>query len=427
MGVVFRGFDPSISRPVAIKVIRSQHSASEEQDREARMRFSREANAAGRLSHPNIVTIYQLGEDRGYQYMAMEYVEGDPLNKIMAPGVPMDPDKALDIVRQVADALDHAHQQEVVHRDVKPPNVLIRPDGRVKIADFGIARVASQTLTQQGIAMGTPAYMAPEQIQGLKVDGRADQFSLAVMAYQMLAGQRPFDAPTEETLILSIMSNEPKQIHDVNSALPPACSAVLHRALMKDPANRYPSCGAFSQALAASLVPAAEPAPVERTIQVADTPATPRGHREKLVVGALALAVIGIWAFIFLGRQHPLHKPAPPPVANAAAAQTPVAPSVARVPVSKTSRATAQKEPASRLSPEELQTQQERQQITAALETKRQQLKTELGEAQSNLDDLRAHSEETDPDVQAAIKRVDSLRKSLDDTSTALANLKSAK
>ena len=143
MGVVFRGLDPSIGRAVAIKVIRSQEFSTADENAEARLRFTREASAAGRLSHPNIVTVYQLGEERGFQYLVMELVPGSSLEKLMGAGTPMKAERALGILRPIADALDHAHGEGVVHRDIKPANILVRPDGKVKITDFGIARVVS--------------------------------------------------------------------------------------------------------------------------------------------------------------------------------------------------------------------------------------------------------------------------------------------
>lgn len=206
MGVVFRGFDPAIGRPVAIKVIRSIHLASAEENAALRLRFTREAAAAGKLSHPNVVTIYQMGEHAGSQYMVMELVSGKSLDEMLTPGRPLDLNAALSILAQIASALDYAHGEGIVHRDIKPANILVRRDGNVKITDFGIARISSQTVTQTGMTMGTPAYMAPEQIKASRVDGKADQFSLAVLAFQMFTGQRPFDADTDHGIMFKIVS-----------------------------------------------------------------------------------------------------------------------------------------------------------------------------------------------------------------------------
>jgi serine/threonine protein kinase/outer membrane protein OmpA-like peptidoglycan-associated protein len=253
MGVVFRGFDPAIGRPVAIKVIRSMHLASAAENAETRLRFAREAVAAGKLSHPNIVTIYHMGDFEGSQYMAMELVNGSSLDHLLEPGVPMEIETTLAILSQVADALDYAHTEGVVHRDIKPANILVRPNGKVKITDFGIARISSQTVTKTGMTMGTPAYMAPEQIMAARVDGKADQFSLAVMAFQMLIGQRPFDADTDHGIMFKIVSEEPPPIHTLNPQIPPSVTPTLGRALAKDSSRRYATCTEFVQALKASI------------------------------------------------------------------------------------------------------------------------------------------------------------------------------
>jgi serine/threonine protein kinase len=161
MGVVFRGFDPSIGRPVAIKIIRAETLASSQDQDEARRRFTREAGAAGRLSHPGIVTVFQLGTEGDHQYLVMELVAGISLDKLLVNGRPLDNRKVVDVVRQIAGALDYAHAHNVIHRDIKPANILVSLEGMVKIADFGVARILSETMTQKGAVLGTPAYMAP--------------------------------------------------------------------------------------------------------------------------------------------------------------------------------------------------------------------------------------------------------------------------
>jgi eukaryotic-like serine/threonine-protein kinase len=253
MGVVLRGFDPGIGRTVAIKLIRSQEFSTSEENIEARLRFTREASAAGRLSHPNIVTVYQLAEERGYQYLVMEFVPGASLERLMRDSPPLPIDQVLGILRSIADALDHAHQEGIVHRDIKPANILVRPDGKVKVTDFGIARVSSQTLTQSGFTFGTPAYMAPEQILAAKIDSRADQFSLAVLAYELFSGRKPFDADSSPALMMQILNQEPRAIDKVSPHIPLICSKVLARAMAKEPSSRYGSCSEFVQALASSL------------------------------------------------------------------------------------------------------------------------------------------------------------------------------
>jgi formylglycine-generating enzyme required for sulfatase activity/tRNA A-37 threonylcarbamoyl transferase component Bud32 len=256
MGVVFRAFDPAIGRPIAIKVIRAQAFATNEEDQEARLRFAHEAAAAGRLSHPNIVTVFHFGEERDYQYLVMELVEGKALNHV-------GPEKCLPILRQLAGALDYAHTRGVVHRDIKPANVLVGADGQIKLTDFGIARLSSQTITQTGMTMGTPWYMAPEQVMSSRVDGKADQFSLAVIAFELLTGRKPFEGPTSQAVMFAIVQADRPAAHEVNPAMPPAISEVLRRAMAKEPANRFPTCLEFVKALEMGLMPPAPQVPVE--------------------------------------------------------------------------------------------------------------------------------------------------------------------
>jgi serine/threonine-protein kinase len=252
MGVVFRGFDPAIGRPVAIKVIQFTHFATEEDRAALKQRFAREATAAGRLSHPNIVTIFHFGEAGDLQYLVQELIEGGSVDYLMRRARP-DVARSISIVSQVAGALDYAHANGVVHRDVKPANILVTTDGRAKLTDFGIARIPSQTITQTGASMGTPAYMAPEQIQGLRTDARADQFSLSVVAYELLAGRRPWIAENNTGLMFKILSEDPPPLHLFNPALSPAISDVVSRALSKLPDQRYPSCTAFASAMTAAM------------------------------------------------------------------------------------------------------------------------------------------------------------------------------
>jgi formylglycine-generating enzyme required for sulfatase activity len=253
MGVVFRGFDPAIGRHVAIKIIRADQLASPEEVSDLKVRFAREAAAAGKLSHPNIVTVYHLGEEGDLQYLVLELVNGASLEKTLSNHQPLDSKTAVSILTQVADALDYAHSEGIVHRDVKPANILVRPDGKSKITDFGIARIASQTFTRTGFTFGTPAYMSPEQILTPRVSGRADEYSLGVIAYQMLSGQKPFDADTGPSLMFQIMETQPPLLHAVNPAVPPRTSEVIAKAMAKKPEDRYPSCREFAKSLSESL------------------------------------------------------------------------------------------------------------------------------------------------------------------------------
>jgi serine/threonine protein kinase len=306
MGIVYRGFEAEIGRTVAVKVIRPQQSPTAEEDAEMKLRFTREAAAAGKLSHPNIVVIYRLGEESGAPYIAMEFVSGVSLDQAVTPGAPMDAQTAISIISQIADALDFAHAEGVVHRDIKPANIMVRPNGRITITDFGIARIVSQTMTKIGHSMGTPAYIAPEQIPGSRVDGKADQFSLAVIAYEILSGRKPFTADTDHGLLYQIMNVEPPALSDVNALLPPACASVVQRALSKAPDQRYPSCFAFVHALRESFVKQEQPKPVipKKKPAAADVP--PRSARKLSsrriqimagVVGFLALTFFAVWMY----------------------------------------------------------------------------------------------------------------------------------
>ncbi|SPE39576.1 putative Calcium/calmodulin-dependent protein kinase [Candidatus Sulfopaludibacter sp. SbA3] len=323
MGVVYRGFDPAIGRAVAIKIIRLNEFATAAEKAELRFRFAREATAAGKLSHPNIVTVHQLGEQGDLQYLVLELVDGQSLEKTLADGQRQDRGIAVSILTQVAGALDYAHGEGIVHRDVKPANILVRADGKVKITDFGIARISSQTVTRSGLSMGTPAYMAPEQIMSARVNGQADQFSLAVIAYQMLSGRRPFIAETEPGLIFKIVSEEPQALHELDRSFSPRTSDVLRKGLAKDPNQRYGTCAGFVKDLAESLE--------ERAVSISGPfpealiPAQASAHRVRkwasaAKLGVTVLAVILLVVFLM----HPSRRPAAVAYSNAPATATSV-------------------------------------------------------------------------------------------------------
>ncbi len=250
MGVVYHAVDPTIGRPVAIKTIRIRDIDDAAERERLRERLFREARSAGVLSHPNIVTIYDMDEDEGVAYIAMAYVNGPTLEKILASDKPLSGANMLRILRQAALALDYAHNKGIVHRDVKPANIMTDEDGAVKVTDFGIAKIASgmhSTITRA--IVGTPNYMSPEQVQGLAVDGRSDQFSLAVIAYEILTGERPFTGEHLSTVIFRIVGEEPQPAHRINGTLTPQIDEVLRRGLAKKPEDRYQSCAAFVLAL----------------------------------------------------------------------------------------------------------------------------------------------------------------------------------
>ncbi|MGO9095462.1 MAG: protein kinase domain-containing protein [Bryobacteraceae bacterium] len=254
MGVVYRALDPAINRPVAIKTIKLEEFSDPVERERLRERLFREAQSAGILSHPNIVTVYDVGEEGDVTYIAMEFVNGSSLEKLLKAPQPPEAQMVLSILQQTAAALDFAHKKGIVHRDIKPANIMLDEDGTAKIADFGVAKIAqSQQMTQTGMVLGTPNYMSPEQVQGKSVDGRADQFSLGVAAYEMLTGEKPFAAETLTTVLYKIVSEEPLPPQHLNPTLAWAVAMVLSRALSKDPAKRYPTCTEFIAALEAAL------------------------------------------------------------------------------------------------------------------------------------------------------------------------------
>jgi len=236
MGVVYRGYDPTIGRTVAVKTVQLDAG-----DTELVMRFRREVQAAGVLSHPNIVTIYDAGEDQGLFYIAMELVEGETLQKMLAQG-PLPVEQVIPLAEQIAAALDHAHGHYIVHRDVKPANIIVS-GGHVKVMDFGIAKVTGATLTGTGQVLGTPSYMSPEVVKGQGADSRSDQFSLGVMLYEMLTGTKPFGGDNITTVIYKIIGEHPEPPSAVKASLDPGVNCVLLKALAKNPAERYQNCG----------------------------------------------------------------------------------------------------------------------------------------------------------------------------------------
>ncbi|HET7452238.1 MAG TPA: serine/threonine-protein kinase [Thermoanaerobaculia bacterium] len=242
MGVVYLAKDPSIGRLVAIKTIRAQSGDDDDSEsREFRERFMREAQTAGILSHPNIVTIYDVGEDKesGVSFIAMEYIEGKTIKALLVDRTNFAPDQISDIIGQVAEALDYAHRKGIIHRDIKPANIMITTDGKVKITDFGIAKVASSNLTSTGQFLGTPNYMSPEQVTGAPVDGRSDIFSLGVVLYEMLSRRKPFAGENLTTISYKIVHENYAPLTDAPKNVPEEFDPILSKALAKDPWNRF--------------------------------------------------------------------------------------------------------------------------------------------------------------------------------------------
>src|SRR5215470_11706343 len=241
MGVVYLARDPLIGRLVALKTFRIGYSVKDQEMEQFRARFIREAQSAGILGHPNIVTIHDVVEqsDDGLAFIAMEYVRGTNLKALLQGDQPLTLPFIVEVIAQVADALDYAHAHRVIHRDVKPANILITADDRVKITDFGIARLDTSNLTQEGQMLGTPNYMAPEQILGREVDHRADIFSLGVMLYEMLTRHKPFQGENLTVVSHRIVYDHFTPPRDYVDDLPPGTEAILGKALEKDPARRY--------------------------------------------------------------------------------------------------------------------------------------------------------------------------------------------
>ncbi|MCU0243027.1 MAG: serine/threonine protein kinase, partial [Vicinamibacteria bacterium] len=291
MGRVYRAFDPELGRTIALKTIRLAFSASAEEQEQFERRFLAEARAAAILSHPNIVIVFDVGRDpdTNMAYIALEYLAGQTLEQMVAQG-PLDWREACRIAARIADGLHHAHTAGIVHRDVKPANIVVLPSGVPKIMDFGIAKIPSAKLTLSGQFFGTPAYMSPEQIEGRDLDGRSDLFSLGAMLYLLLTGSRAFAGSSIPSIVACVQGQDPPMPSEVVAGIPAAVDLVVLRALAKDPAARYPDGRSFAEDLddvredrpprhrlivnAAPAVPAPEPAPAPLT-STAHEAATP--------------------------------------------------------------------------------------------------------------------------------------------------------
>ena len=254
MGVVYEGRDPNLDRRVAIKTVKVEN-LSEEAAAEYEHRFRTEARSAARLQHPNIVSVYDSDRDGNVAFLVMEYIQGDDLKHHLDRGVRYSLEQSLKIIRDLLSALDYAHKQGIVHRDIKPANLLIEPGGRVKLTDFGVARIqdSGEATRTQGSMVGTLKYMAPEQVQGQKIDSRADLFSAGVVLYQLLTDKRPFDGDNDFSIIHQIIGHHPPLPTTVNPRLPPALDAVVSRALAKTREERFATARDFAVALQAAI------------------------------------------------------------------------------------------------------------------------------------------------------------------------------
>ena len=306
MGVVYEGYDPMIKRVVALKTIRADQLAGENAEIVV-ARFRREAQAAGRLSHPNIVPIYDFGEDNGVWYIAMEFVEGRELKDYFQANERFATADIVRIMTQILDALGYSHRLGVIHRDIKPSNVILLAGGGVKVADFGIAHIESSNMTQVGTVLGTPSYMSPEQIMGLPVDGRSDLFSAGVILYQFLTGERPFTGSATATM-QKVLAEDPLPPSRFNVQAPGAMDAIVRKALAKRPDERYQTAEDFAAALFAA-------AQGERPTAGEPTLIAPASRAAPLATEAAATATI-----VNPGPDGPAKVAAPPPKKSQAAA-----------------------------------------------------------------------------------------------------------
>ncbi len=252
MGIVYQGYDPKIDRTVALKTIRKDRLAESRDVEDLLMRFQRELRATGKLVHPNIISVYDTGEDEENAYIAMEYIEGDTLEDLIQRGTRFPVEKIIDIIDKICDGLEYTHRQGIVHRDLKPSNIMLVEGEGVKITDFGISKAigaASSPLTQAGVLLGTPSYMSPEQITGNEIDGRSDLFSVGIILYQLLTGEKPFVGDTIPTLLYHIVNKDPTPPSQIDSTIAGLYDEVIAKALAKDPDKRYETARDFVEDL----------------------------------------------------------------------------------------------------------------------------------------------------------------------------------
>jgi serine/threonine protein kinase len=272
MGVVYEAADPTIGRKIALKAIRFDGIGTTAD--EAARRFKNEARAAGGLNHPNIVTVYDAGEDNGNLYLAMEFIEGSTLDMLLRTQRTLSPAQTTDIIRQICSGLDFAHAKSIVHRDIKPANVMLAPHGIVKITDFGIAR-AGEAMTMTGQVIGTPNYMSPEQVLGKTLDGRSDLFSVGVMLYEMITGERPFEGQSITTIMYKIVHETPISPRKLDGSIHPGLSALIEKSLAKAPDERFQTGSELTRALqnyeSANIITSNLGAPTANVPGLADT------------------------------------------------------------------------------------------------------------------------------------------------------------
>jgi serine/threonine-protein kinase len=345
MGVVYEGWDPIIARRVAIKTVKLPDEADPETE-DALARFRREAQAAGRLTHPNIVAVFDYGETTDLAYIVMEFVDGPPLKTLLDKNERFALSDAVRVMQDLLAGLQFSHERGVVHRDIKPANVMLTSAGQAKIADFGIARIESSSMTQAGTLLGTPAYMSPEQFMGQVVDARTDIYSAGALLYQLLTGERPFDG-SMSAIMHKALNTEPPAPSQLSVTAPPSFDPVVRRAMAKRPEDRFPSAKAFAEAMQTALAsqaepvvsegettlvappPVARPAPLAAAVAPVVVPASgARSSSSAPTIAAAAVAALvvaggGTWWFL----SQPPAPPAPvTPIAPTAAITTPPSP-----------------------------------------------------------------------------------------------------
>ena len=328
MGVVYEAFDTVIERPVALKMLRTDVYAPEQLP-DVRARFKREAHSAGRLSHPNIVTIFDYGEHEGAPYIAMDLMNGEELARSLEAGQRMALPQVVRVMEQLLSALSYAHEKGVVHRDMKPSNVFVLRDGTIKVVDFGLARIEASNLTETGTLLGTPAYMSPEQFLGLPADARSDIFSVGVMLYQMLTGDRPFTG-SPSTIMQKVLRQDPVEPSVLNPTLSAEWDGLVKRVLAKKPDERVQSARQFAEYV--RMVSEGKPLPgtppsgdstvvIDATVRLAPPKDEKRSNLPRLALASLASAAIigGLAAWL---AYRPADKPAAVAAAPVAAPQT---------------------------------------------------------------------------------------------------------
>jgi len=298
MGIVYKALDPDIEREVAIKTIRFDNFQEGTQKDDLMTRFIREARAAGKLSHPNIVTVYDVCREQDLTYIVMQFVEGQSLQALIDSGKRLSPPEIDALMKPVADALDYAHNSGIIHRDIKPANILIDKTNKPFLADFGVARMDASTMTQSGTAVGTLSYMSPEQIKGQTIDRRADIFALGIILYELLSGKMPFHGDNISTLVYKIVNEQPQRITEINKDIPVGYDLVVQKTLAKNPEGRYQNC----RQLIAALESAGKILGETLAYEVRKESAAAAGVKRKtklIAASALAGVLVVVGAFVF--------------------------------------------------------------------------------------------------------------------------------